>query len=581
MSPAPTFADFGIEIAPSARGEVRATCPRCSPDRRPEHRHEKDLSVNVEEGTWYCHHCGWSDGLRLKAPNAPPRRKVHTRPDPLEGELTDEALAFFASRGIPEDVVRRNQIVVVRDVFFPQLDGKRDAIAYPSFRNGELVSVKYRARGSKDFRTSKDTERILYGLDDIAGAETIVIVEGEMDKLALEAAGIRACVSVPDGAPAPDARNYASKFDFLADPAAEKALGDAKRIVLATDADEPGVKLAAELARRLGKERCWRVDWPDGIKDANEALVQTGAEYLAALIEDASPWPIEGIITPRDVYGEVMALYRGQLDPGTETGFHDLRWRIKLGQLIIVTGMPGSGKSEWVDALAVNLGKYEGWTTAFYSPENHPVERHVAKLVEKLSRRAVRKWREDSELITESELERSIEAIHQRFRFLAPEEPSLDNILELARKEVYRSGIKLLVIDPWNELDHQRPGGLSETEYISQALTKLRTFARHYGVAVIVIAHPAKMAKEGGEYPVPTPYDISGSAHWYNKADNCITVARNKADESMPIEVHIQKVRFRECGELGVYRVDYNPANGCFSPWLGGDAWTPGTLRRQ
>ncbi|XP_023756324.1 primase homolog protein-like [Lactuca sativa] len=64
----------------------------------------------------------------------------------------------------------------------------------------ELVSCKYKDI-SKKFRQECDTEKILYGLDDIEGESDIIIVEGEMDKLAMEEVGFRNCVSVPDGAP--------------------------------------------------------------------------------------------------------------------------------------------------------------------------------------------------------------------------------------------------------------------------------------------------------------------------------------------------------------------------------------------
>ena len=47
----------------------------------------------------------------------------------------------------------------------------------------------------------KGAEKVLFGLDDIRDESTIIIVEGELDKLAMEEAGYRNVVSVPDGAP--------------------------------------------------------------------------------------------------------------------------------------------------------------------------------------------------------------------------------------------------------------------------------------------------------------------------------------------------------------------------------------------
>ena len=84
------------------------------------------------------------------------------------------------------------------------------------------------------------------------------------------------------------------------------------------------------------------------------------------------------------------------------------------------------------------------------------------------------------------------------FSFILPDERDLSvtGILGLAKALVYRKGIKGLVVDPWNELSHQRPPGLSETEYISESLTKIRRFARAYGVHVFLIAHPTKLSKD-------------------------------------------------------------------------------------
>src|SRR5262249_32175987 len=157
-----------------------------------------------------------------------------------------------------------------------QLGTEVDCIAFPYFRNGELVNVKFRALTEKAFAQVNDAEKILYGLDDIADVKTAIIVEGELDKLALEEAGIRNVVSVPDGAPnqvkagEPDPED--AKFSYIANCA--DYLDRLDRIILAVDNDGPGLALGEELARRLGKERCWRVRWPDSgdspCKDAND-----------------------------------------------------------------------------------------------------------------------------------------------------------------------------------------------------------------------------------------------------------------------------------------------------------------------
>jgi twinkle protein len=64
---------------------------------------------------------------------------------------------------------------------------------------------------------------------------------------------------------------------------------------------------------------------------------------------------------------------------------------------------------------------------------------------------------------------------------------------------------------------------------------------------------------------IPTMYDISGSAHFRNKADAGITVWRDLSDSSQPSQVHIQKVRFAETGQLGMVEFTYDPATGRYA----------------
>ncbi len=159
----------------------------------------------------------------------------------------------------------------------------------------------------------KGAEKILYGLDDVEGCEEIIIVEGEMDKLALEEAGFTNVVSVPDGAPSKvregslPSPEEDKKYSYLWN--CRRVLDMASRVVLATDSDPPGQALAEELARRLGRERCWRVRWPGADpmappgaapasnhrKDANEVLMLDGRHVLKQCIEDAEPYPIRGL----------------------------------------------------------------------------------------------------------------------------------------------------------------------------------------------------------------------------------------------------------------------------------------------
>jgi twinkle protein len=123
----------------------------------------------------------------------------------------------------------------------------------------------------------------------------------------------------------------------------------------------------------------------------------------------------------------------------------------------------------------------------------------------------------------------------------------------------------MLLIDPWNEIEHARKPGESTTEYIGKSIRQIKRFARQYEVAVIVIAHPVKDINEKGRVRVPNLYDIEGSAAWANKADHGICVHRPDPyrDET---SIFVQKVRFEETGEKGEIKMAFDRRSGTYGP---------------
>jgi twinkle protein len=80
------------------------------------------------------------------------------------------------------------------------------------------------------------------------------------------------------------------------------------------------------------------------------------------------------------------------------------------------------------------------------------------------------------------------------------------------------------------------------------------------------VAHPTKLKKDStGQYPIPTMYDISDSAHWFNMPDFGISVWRDKQDKSAPLCVNVQKVKNRWCGETGMAELYHDNITGRFS----------------
>jgi twinkle protein len=334
-----------------------------------------------------------------------------------------------------------------------------------------------------------------------------VIVEGECDKLALDVAGISNAVSVPDGAPPAGSKPSETKFEYLVNCAAQ--LDPLKKIVLAVDNDPPGKTLEEELARRLGPERCWRVTWPDGCKDANDVLLLHGPTALADYITDAKPVPLDGVFTVADLADDVMSLYREGLRGGVSTGWCsvDKHYTVRPGELTIVTGVPSHGKSQFLDALLVNLAREHDWTFGICSPENLPVARHVAKLIEQYTGWPFREG--PTQRLPKDELIPSLEWLHQHFCFIAPEESlTVGGLLDKGKSLFTRHGIRGLVVDPWNEFDHTRTSGQTETEHICNSLTQIRRFAPMG--PYLAGRTSAKTYRKDDGTPRSPPYDISG-----------------------------------------------------------------------
>jgi twinkle protein len=271
------------------------------------------------------------------------------------------------------------------------------------------------------------------------------------------------------------------------------------------------------------------------------------------------------LIGPRAMQESLAELWDQGMPPGDRTGWPSLdkHYTVATGQMTIVTGWPSSGKSEWVDALLINLAR-QGWKFAVFSPENQPVKLHVAKMLEKWSGKPFSTG--PTERMSRDDIREYADELGQSFCFMEVESGALspESVLLAAMDWLGATiGKRGLVIDPWNELEHWRPAGLSETEYISKTLSMIRNFARVNDVHIWIVAHPQKLKREDGKLPVPTPDTISGSAHFWNKADCAITVWRDLADpKSQAVEIHVQKVRFKHIGRAGIVPLEWDRISG-------------------
>lgn len=538
--------NLGIDLKGRTSGEFKTTCPKCSSGRKKQH--DTCLSVNITTGIYHCFNCEWK-GTAMKRQI---EKKEYSIPKENLTGLSKNALDWFTKRGIGQSTLMSFKVSEGLE-WMPQKNAEVNCIQFNYYENDQLVNIKYRD-GAKNFKQFKGGKPIFYNLKAFSLFDEIIITEGEIDALSFYEAGMLNVVSVPAGATDSETATleYLNLcYDYL--------IG--KKFIIATDNDPKGIAFRNVLASRLGKDVCKYVQFPDGIKDANELLVSVGVDSFKQNFE-IKEFPLEGIETVQDVEGQVDDIYTNGYPSGEGLGYTSFDKLISwfTGQVTVLTGIPGHGKSEFVDQIMMKLAE-KGWKFGVFSAENQPVAHHLVKLFEKYTGKPMFGYnRMDVDQFAYAKY-----FINESFFFIKFNEINLtiDQLLQRGRELVTRQGIKMLVIDNWANLDHNY-SGVNEHQYIGQSLIKVMNFSRMYDVHVILVAHPTKIYKdkETKLHEVPNLYSISGSSHWFNKPDNGITVYRNM--ETGETEVHVQKVRWKFTGRVGSAVFLWNKDNGIY-----------------
>lgn len=544
---------LGIVVPHSGNDPKKTKCPKCS-HTRTRNKNEKCLRVWAESGTYYCHHCGWNGSVSLQ-------ESIYETPVVKSNPLSEKVTKYFESRGISQQTI--DCFGVTEGVeFMPQVSKEVNVIQFNYIRKGIRVNVKFRD-ANKNFKLNKGSELIMYGLDIIKDSTWCVITEGEFDALAFYEAGrqndklIFSC-SVPNGAST--GNQNLTYLDNCIDYFENK-----EKIFLALDNDSPGIKLRNELSRRLGKDRVWLVNFPEGCKDANDVLkLDGGAEILCMCLDSAKPYPLEGISKASDSRKEIHDLFDHGMPKGESIGYKNfdklMTWR--PAEFTLVTGVPGHGKSSFVDQIIVELA-IKGWKFGIFSAEKQPVKVHVAELIEKYTKKKFGRGR--AENLQKAELDPAIDFINSHFFFinLKDNDLTVEGILNKGKELVKKLGINCLVIDNWAFVEHKIERGMNEHQYTGLQLSKIKIFKEAYDCGVILVAHPQKLKKENGKVEVASGYSVSGSSHFFNKIDNGITVYRDFEKEL--VEVHVWKVRWRFTGKTGMQEFKYNLDTTCYT----------------
>jgi len=545
-----TFNQYSLE-----EGKTQGVCPLCSSDRKPKNEKAKCASYDWERGLGTCHNCNKSFQLHTYQRKGS-SEKVYIKPPVKEQveemQISEQVVSWFATRGISKETLYELQITEGPE-FMPQTGKQENAIHFNYFIGDQLVNIKYRD-GRKNFKLYKGAEKVFYNVNSIVGHDYCIIVEGEMDVLALHEAGITNVVSVPNGATLNN--NNLDYLDNCID-----YFEDKEKIILAVDSDAAGQALQAELIRRLGSEVCYLASFED-CKDANEYLLKYGKEKLSQRISQSRPVPLENVKTFKDIEDDVTDFVRNGFKPGFQIGLDnfDSIFSTYTGQFITVTGIPSSGKSDFVDQMVIGYNANYGWKTAFASPENQPTYLHAHKLMRKT-------WGDmpSPEDINGEKWNQVADHVNNSYFFIDMERYTLESVLRKGAELVKRKGIKCLVIDPFNKVRATDASG-DVNVYTLEYLQKIEVFAKKYDVLVIVVAHPTKMYKDkDGKIEEPTMYNIKGGGEWYDASYHGLLVHRDY--EQKTVKCKVLKVKFQNLGENGAEaHFKWEPRSGCFIP---------------
>lgn len=519
-------------------------------------------------------------------PELPPKPKGPARLYDLKPwvpcERTAEYLAWFTERGIHPETVRAHGISLSRPMAYK--GDTRLFLAFPFFAQGRHVNTHHRRDerredGSRNRITRLDPNCPLapYGIDEVQ-VDEVVWVEGQPDRMVVWQEYGPSVVSVANGSN--------DRLEWLDDEYVRAKLGGVKRHVFAGDMDEVGQNLMRELARRLGRHKAHFVRWPEGVHDANDALLKLGGDELRRLIRSAEPYPLSGVGPSAVRRAEMDRIRREGFPQGLTAGLGgdlDALWRMnraEMGEFTVVTGAPGGGKTEIMTFLAVQDAKLHGRKSGIYSPESGTVAMYANKLVETYCQRDIIEvgesefqnaadWVDDHMLILD-------DALHPQNRSYSPEE-----VFQWAEEAVQLRGIRNLFIDPWNRLAHTLLRGETIDAYLRRQHGRIISLMKIYGVNVYVGVHPHQLRKiekgeREGEYPVVSTYDLAGGAEWFNAASNLLSMwrARAEAHRAWPVEMHVLKVKHRWNGDPtgGVVNLSYDTRRRIYIPYSTGTA---------
>jgi len=495
-----------------------------------------------------CEFFGETPAKAVSMPSSRSRR-LYVRPQVKILPLTDEIKAYFAQRNIGEKTLGA----------FGVGSDENGNIVFPFYRDEELIYVKYRkpckhkkGDGPKEWQ-ERNTEPILFGMDNASFHQPLFITEGEIDALSLYEAGIKNVVSVPGGC---------SNLEFVS--LCWDWLEKFQRIVLFGDNDEPGIEMVSTLMKRLGEDRCMIApEYPEllidgepsgrSCKDANEILYSYGKDGLKQIADSCEPAPIKGVLNLADVT---------VVDPTTKprifTRIPALDHAIgglAEGSVTVFSGKRGEGKSTLGGQLLLNAIQ-QGHSVCAYSGEL-PAQTFLNWILLQATENKYIAARTDSRTgknyaVVPYEVQKRIKTWIDNKFFLfdnnySPDIPQEEAIIKTFTLCARRYGCRAFLVDNLMTILSESSSAENENKIQGKFVAALKAFAVKYKAVVLLVCHPRK-TKAGEKF---TSEDVAGSANITNLADTVINIEKP----------NIRITKNREFGLCEYITCNYDPAN--------------------
>ena len=499
-----------------------STCPKCSEHRKK--KTEKCMSVFWDTGLGQCNHCG--ETVQLHTYKKKQIQKKYTRPKTSNNEIvfSDSFSKYIVDvRSIDLNALKTLKVREQKE-WMPQTKKEENSVCFDYYLENEVVNVKYRD-ARKNFKLFKGAEKIFYNLDNIATSKECIIVEGEFDVLSYVSAGLVNCVSVPNGF---NLKGDTVNLDYLDNYL--EYFENKENIYIAVDNDPAGQKGQQELIRRLGADKCKIVDFKD-CKDANDYLIKYGNTALYATIKNAKDVQIEGVFELSSARESMLNGYRNGQKRATTTYIKEVDdcWGWKEGETTMWTGYQNEGKSLMLNQLCVIRAYWENAKVAVFSPENFPIDDFYNDLIEMYIGKSCDPYYTKN-YMSEEEFKEGMDFIDKNFFLIYPEKKfTLESIFERTRYLVKKKGIRTLIIDPYNTIEHKMNSGEREDLYISRFMGELKRFEIEQGISIQLVAHQLTARKndnDGGRYFKPNLNNVKGGGSFADKTDNTVFVWR-------------------------------------------------------